>query len=467
LQGKILIVDAVATNRIVLKVKLKRAYYEVLQVASMKEAVQIARDDAPDLVIAALDLPDGGAADLSDTFSKHPKTEHIPIIATGCQPDTQTRMQTLAAGVRDVLDQPVNETLLLGRVRSLIRAHNAAAEWQMREDTCRALGLAEDAEEFEDQGHCVLVSADKVLLQRSVHALRTSLRARLTLTDAAGVMGEASRNPVPDVFVLLLPADRGAAVDELRVISTLRANAQARHLGIIVVQSFPDPNLGADALDLGADDLMTGGFVAAELALRTRAVIRRKRIGEKLRATVRTGLQAAVFDPLTGLYNRRYAMPHLARIAAIAQTSGKHFSVLAADIDHFKRINDTYGHAAGDAVLIEVAERLRNAVRKTDMVARTGGEEFVVIMPNTGMQEAQKASMRICNGISSTPFKIPGQQAAIRVTISIGTAVGCDHHFTLSDPEEIGSALLIEADRALYTAKGGGRNQVTLGRPAA
>lgn len=467
MQGKILIVDAIATNRIVLKVKLKKSYYEVLQVTTMSDAIAAAHEDTPDLIISARALPDGDAATLCQTLQRDPRTQNLPVIATDCVSDARTRFETLKAGARDILYQPINETLLLGRVRSLIRAHNAEAEWQMREDTCRALGLAEDAEGFEDQGHCVLISPDKPLLQRHARALRPALRSKLTLANAAAVMQYIAQDPMPDVFVLFLPANRVAAMEDLRVISTLRANARARHAGVIVVQSALDPEVGANALDLGADDLMTDGFEPAELSLRTRAVMRRKRMGEQLRATVRTGLQAAVFDPLTGLYNRRYAMPHLGRIAAHARDSGRRFAVMALDLDHFKRINDIYGHAAGDAVLIEVADRLRAALRNTDMVARIGGEEFMVIMPSIDKADAQNAALRICGDISSKPFDIPGNTNQIEVTISIGMAVGGAAHCESADPLEVGHALLAQADRALYDAKGRGRNRVTLGRPAA
>lgn len=467
MQGKILIVDAIATNRIVLKVKLKKAYYDVLQVATMAEALELACADAPDLVICALELPDGGAAALSVALSKDPLTEHLPIMAVGSQPDAATRLATLAAGVRDVLSQPLDETLLLGRVRSLIRAHNAAAEWQMREDTCRALGLSESAGEFEDQGRCVLISSDTPMLQRHARDLRREIRCKLSLSNAPGMMQQLNQSTMPDVFILVLPAEAGAALVALGVISTLRANAQARHAGVIVVQTTPDMAMGANALDLGADDLMTEGFDAAELALRTRALLRRKRMSEQIRATMRTNLQAAVFDPLTGLYNRRYAMPHLGRIVALGRGAGRRCAVMALDLDHFKHVNDVYGHAAGDAVLIEVANRLRSALRNTDMVARIGGEEFMVIMPGTTKEDARNAALRICGDISSKPFEIPGGRPPIEVTISIGMAVNGDPHCATADPEEMGQALLAQADKALYAAKGRGRNQVKLGRPAA
>lgn len=467
MQGKILIVDAIATNRIVLKVKLRKAFYDVSYATGMIEAVKAVRSDLPDLVICAFALPDGGAAALRRALATHVSTDHIPVIAIGQQEDAAERMTALEAGVHDVLSQPVDETLLLGRVRSLIRAHNTTAEWRMREDTCRALGLAEPEVEFEEQCRCVLVGSDTPQLQKFAAHLRPVLRAKLVLSSTATLMREITIDALPDVFVLVLPKDCNAAMEDLRLISTLRANASAHHTGVIVLQTTPDAGLGAHALDLGADDLMTYGFDAAELALRIKAVMRRKRMGEQLRASVRTGLQAAVFDPLTGLYNRRYAMPHLERISDHARKTGRTFAVMVADLDHFKQINDAYGHSSGDAVLVEVANRLRGSLRSSDMVARIGGEEFLMIMPATDLAESQKAALRICGDISAKPFVVPGSAAAISVTVSIGMAIGGSR----SRPEEVqqenGLSLLEEADSALYAAKGRGRNQVNLGRPAA
>lgn len=467
MQGKILIVDAIATNRIVLKVKLRKAYYDVNYATCMDEAVKAVRADLPDLVITAFSLPDGDAASLRRVLASNVSTDHIPVIAIGHHEDAAARRTALEAGVHDVLHQPVDETLLLGRVRSLIRAHNTAAEWRMREDTCRALGLAEPETEFVEQSRCVLVSTDTPLLQKFAMHLRPVLKAKLTLSSAATLMREVTIDALPDVFVLVLPENATAAMEDLRLISTLRAHTSARHAGVIVLQTAPDAGLGAHALDLGADDLMTHGFDAAELSLRIKAVMRRKRMGEQMRASVRSGLQAAVFDSLTGLYNRRYAMPHLERISEHARKTNRTFAVMIADLDHFKRINDAYGHSSGDAVLVEVANRLRSSLRSSDMVARIGGEEFLVIMPATDMAEAQKAALRICGDISATPFVVPGSATPITVTISIGMAIGggisCSEH----PLQENGAALLEEADSALYAAKGRGRNQVTLSRPAA
>lgn len=467
MQGKILIVDAIATNRIVLKVKLKSAYYAVQQAACRTDALAMVRADPPDLVICAADLPEGGAAGLCAALAGEPGCESLPIIAIDNQANAATRIALLKAGARDVLARPLDETLLLGRVRSLIRAYATEAEWRMREDTCRALGLAEPSVGFEAQSHCALINPGTAGLHGVAGALRGALRCKLSLITPANVMQSVAEGRVADVFVLFLSPDAREAARERRLISSLRAAPQARHAGVIVVQETYDPAVGADALDLGADDLMCHGFDAEELSLRIRAVLQRKRRGEHMRASVRSGLEAAVFDPLTGLYNRRYAMPHLSRVAAHFAKTGREFAVMAADLDHFKRINDAYGHASGDAVLKEVASRLRSQLRSSDMVARTGGEEFLLILPGITRDAAQDLALRILGVIAAEPFVVPGSKTPIDVTISVGMAVSDAQAARAEDADEIGRTLLEQADMALYAAKGTGRNRVKLGRPAA
>ncbi|MFU8883513.1 MAG: GGDEF domain-containing protein, partial [Rhodobacterales bacterium] len=186
------------------------------------------------------------------------------------------------------------------------------------------------------------------------------------------------------------------------------------------------------------------------------------------------GLRAAVTDPLTGLYNRRYALPHLTRMTEQASRSGRRFAVMLADLDHFKAINDRFGHAAGDAVLVEVAHRLRSNLRAVDLVARIGGEEFLIALPDTDRTEARVAARRLCRIIAQDPFILPGKGQSTSMTVSIGVTMGhsgqppervidpdCD---IAADPVQ---QLLLQADKALYGAKACGRNQVTLSKPAA
>jgi two-component system cell cycle response regulator len=466
-QGNILIVDSVATNRIMLKVKLTSACYTVVQANSVASAVLMAEIHAPELVISAMSLDDGGAADLCNILRGNPLTEQAAILVLDSGGHPGQRIAALQSGAQDVLQKPVDDMLLLGRVRSLLRAHNADAEWQMRDDTSRALGFAEPEAGFGEQGHAVFVTETKGAAHGWAVQLRASLPQKITQTTADALMPAVQAGPAPDTIVLILPAKTLAARAMLRLIATLRAHTDTRHAGILVLQTKADSDVAANALDLGADDLMSAGFDAAELALRLKALLRRKRIGEQLRATVRSGLRAAVNDPLTGLYNRRYAMPYLARMAERACEGGSVFAVMIADLDHFKRINDHFGHASGDAVLVEVADRLRQCLRTSDMIARIGGEEFLIVTPSTTLVEAQTAALRVCNAVSDSPIPLPAPHHSTKVTISIGMALGDFKAGDPLDPDTIAQELLHRADKALYAAKGRGRNQVKLGRPAA
>lgn len=468
MQGKILIVDAIATNRIVLKVKLASAFYEVLQASTADEACVSALRHAPDLIISAMTLPDCDAAELCGRLARNPQTRTIPMMVVACRPNPESRLKALTSGVHDVMIKPIDDTLFLSRVRSLIRAHNSAAEWQMRDDTSRALGFAEDTADFGPPGRAVVISNDLRGPQSWIQSVRPHLRASLNQATPETALRDLAPGRVPDVFIMMLEEGEKHSGEILRLLAAIRATANTRHAGILVVQPRPDPGLGAYALDLGADDLMTDGFELKELVLRVKALMRRKRIADQLRATVRTGLKAAVSDPLTGLHNRRYAMPHLARIAEHSAATGRSFAVMVADLDHFKRINDVYGHASGDAVLVEAARRFQENLRGVDMLARIGGEEFLIVMPATPLIEARVAASRLCRKIAAQGFVVPGSNEPVPVTVSIGVTMGAANpSHRIANDVPYADALLDAADKALYEAKMQGRNQVNLVRTAA
>jgi len=180
---------------------------------------------------------------------------------------------------------------------------------------------------------------------------------------------------------------------------------------------------------------------------------------------VQDGLRMAVLDPLTGLHNRRYAMPHLAAIAERAAATAAPFAVMVVDIDRFKQVNDCWGHAAGDFVLVEVARRLTANLRASDLLARIGGEEFLIALPDSTLADARVVAERLCHVIEEHPIALP-DAGAVRVTVSIGLAVSGQVPDGGVTPEPV-PALLNRADRALLHAKSAGRNQVTISLSAA
>ena len=249
--------------------------------------------------------------------------------------------------------------------------------------------------------------------------------------------------------------------------SDLRSRSASRHAAVLMVLPERDPR-ATMALDLGAADLIPDTATPEEIRLRVLRALTRKALGDRLRHALQDGLRLAASDPLTGLFNRRYALPHLARIAEECQREGRSFAVMALDIDRFKRVNDQWGHAAGDCVLIEVAQRLRENLRSRDLLARIGGEEFLVALPDANLAEARRAAERLRRLIEERPLKLPEDQGDVAITVSIGLAIGRPGPIgPNSAPQGNGEAAMQRADRALLAAKSRGRNQVTVSRSAA
>ena len=218
------------------------------------------------------------------------------------------------------------------------------------------------------------------------------------------------------------------------------------------------------AYDLGADDVLLNGFNETEALLKIRLHLRRRRAEDRRHRSLEAGLRMATRDPLTGVYNRRYALPRLDRMLAHAQQGDAPFALLALDLDRFKAVNDTYGHAAGDAVLCAVSERIAAVLRPRDLFARCGGEEFLIGLPDSNGTRAHEVAETVCEAVRTSPVALPEQRAMVRITASIGIAVaGCGH---ASPPESI-DRMMHRADAALYRAKADGRNTVTVAVQAA
>lgn len=472
---QILIVDAVATNRIVLKVKLAAAFYDVAQAVTATEALEMVRR-APPAVIVLGGLRDMPAVELCSRLRALPATAYCPIVVLTSTAGSDLRLAALEAGASCLLEQPYCDALLLARIRSLLRGQETETELRMREGTHRALGLAEPKPTFDIPGRIGVIAADRRGMAGRVAALKSAMSHQIEMMAPRDVLRgdpEANEPPkAPDVLVIAL--DERQPESALKILPDLRARLATRFAGVLVLVPDASGTVAATALDLGADDVVSRDISVAEIALRADRLLTRKRMADRLRSTVREGLRAAVTDPLTGLFNRRYALPHVARIADRAARIGRPFAVMVADLDHFKRINDRYGHAAGDAVLAEVANRLRQNLRPVDLVARIGGEEFLIALPDATGEVARITAHRLCAAMADTPFVIPGHDRPVPVTVSIGVtmsgvpkarAVRPDVAKPLPDlrPE----VLLRRADAALYEAKAHGRNQVELGRPAA
>ncbi|WP_417724744.1 diguanylate cyclase [Salipiger sp.] len=455
--GRILIADGVATNRIALRVKLKAAFYDVIQAETGTDALRLVRQQRPDLVIASADLPDMPGRDFCLRMRGQPDANDTPIILVHSGPDHAQRLRALAAGADDVISQPVDELVLLARLRSLLRARHAADELRLRDDTRRALGLSEPPAGFRSPARIALVSTRR---GQTLDAAATVLRSRMSDRIETMSPEHALRaiDPVPEVFVIVDVGSTPTTVpgEGLAILTQLRASPNLRQSAIVYVTDPTHRREAASALDLGANDLLASGLDTEELLIRLPKQIDRKRTADRLRDNMRDGLRAAVTDPLTGLYNRRYVLPHLSRLAERAAQQGRPYALLLADLDHFKQINDIHGHAVGDAVLVSVANRFSENLRAADLVARIGGEEFLVAMPDADEEVALRTAERLRGTVGSGPLTTLHSGEPVGVTLSVGVAV-CPPGYP-----ELPDITLARADRALYAAKDGGRNRVSI-----
>lgn len=457
--GKILILDSVPTNRIVLKVKLSNAFYQVAQASTLEEALNIIRTDVPDLVVVGSEnAGDDEGVQLCAALRSSALAASLPVLLLTAQPTREYRLKALNSDADDVFAKPVTEAALLARIRSLLRTRDADEEWRLRDRTSGMLGFAEQSSSaFEKQASILFAIPDISDGLRWRTQLQPLVPFSLMHKPLCEALSAMAKFATPDAFVIALSAK--APEEGLRLLAEIRARTATRHSGVLVVMPDNKSDTVIDALDLGANDVMAHGFDPEEMAVRLSNIIKHKRFGDNLRRNVQEGLEAAITDPLTGLFNRRYALPHLKRIAEFSSRNKRDFAVMVADLDYFKKINDRFGHAAGDIVLSVLANRLRNAVRPVDLLARIGGEEFLIVLPATNREAATDVAARLCQVISREPVYIQKSDIHIPVTVSIGVAMASDHHTTGAIS---GTTLLDHADRALYGAKTTGRNQVSL-----
>src|SRR6266478_6640339 len=437
MSARILVVDDVPANVKLLEARLSAEYFDVLTASSGAEALQICQRAECDIILLDVMMPDIDGFEVCRRLKSSPVTHFIPVVMVTALDSPADRVRGLEAGADDFLTKPVTDIVLIARMRALtsLEIGVQAPERSAIADTGRG-------------GRILLVDDRPSSYERLAPVLATEHTVDVETNPAEAVFHAADGNY--DLLIVSLGLDN---FDGLRLCSQARSLERTRQVPILAIADADNNARLLRGLEIGVNDYLLRPVDKNELLARARTQIRKRRYTDDLRDNVQHSIEMAITDALTGLHNRRYMETHLATLAEQASSRGKPLALMMLDIDFFKSINDTYGHDAGDDVLREFAVRIRKSIRGIDLACRYGGEEFVIVMPETDLHVAGMVAERLRRSIAGEPFAVNKATKRIEVTISIGLS-------TLELKGEAVGDVLKRADTALYRAKHDGRNRV-------
>lgn len=450
--ARVLVVDDIKANVKLLEARLSAEYFEILTAYSGPEALEICERERVDIILLDIMMPGMDGFEVCEILKTSPLTQHIPVVMITALDSPSDRVKGLEVGADDFLTKPVDDVALVTRVKNLARLKMLTDEMVMRAETGSAIGLNnQQAPIFHNeiyQGNILFVEDKPRAAERLVKALSHQHTILIEPNPQEALFKLADQEF--DLVVVSLDLD---GVDGLRLCSQIRSLERTRNLPLLIMVNPDEKSRIIRGLDMGVNDYMVRPICSNELMARINTQIRRKKYADYLRNCLESRVELAITDALTGLHNRHYLESHLKTLFNEAVSSGKSLSVLMTDIDYFKSVNDTYGHDAGDHVLKEFARRIRTNIRGVDLACRIGGEEFVIVMPDSSLTDCYKVAERLRKSVEMESFTIPQLDHPLDITTSVGI---CSIEKDVTSLEE----MLKRADKALYCAKRDGRNRV-------
>jgi two-component system, cell cycle response regulator len=451
--ARVLVVDDILANVRLLEAKLTAEYFDVVTAMNGLDALEAIQRTKPDIILLDVMMPGIDGIEVCRRIKADAATQHIPVVMVTALDQPEDRVRGLEAGADDFLTKPVNDISLFCRIKSLVRLKMLTDELRVRSDTGSSMGLLlrDDIRQSDQKGRILLVDPRDSSAERLTAAFNGKYDVVRKKDHQAAIDATADGiNP----FELVIVSFDKEYYDGLRLCSQLKSMEATRQTPILVIVDPDDQPALLRALDMGVNDYLHRPVDKHELLARVSTQVKRYRYTERLRSSVKASIEMAITDQLTGLYNRRYLETHLTHLIEHYVNRGKALAVVAVDVDFFKAINDNHGHDVGDKVLQELSVRLRANTRSVDLCCRVGGEEFIMVLPNTGPDLSSRIAERLRRAVAAKSFDC-GLDNPVPVTISVGVA-------SLAGADDGLEKLLKRADQAMYTAKREGRNRVVI-----
>ncbi len=451
MKGKqsVLLVDDKPSNVEMLSMLLDGEGYTVLEAFSGAQALDIAVNQQPDIILLDIMMPKMDGYEVTRCLKSSAQTRTIPVVLVTALNQISDQVKGLDAGADEFLSKPVNRIELIARVRALLRMKAFQEELKKElKQQHRFNHLPHIIHPHtHEQDHILIIEDDP----HRAEQLAVYLQRKQYKTYAASSSDEVdviTQESQPDLLLLDLMLNGVNGVDYLKA---LRSDPRYQNTPIITITDIDSLETKAECFDSGADDYIVRPFHYNELLARIQASLRRSTCYTALKNNINELKQENTIDPLTNLKNRRFLDAFLENIFNNSiRYPSRNYSLIMADIDHFKSINDKYGHTVGDYILRKVADLLADFVRSTDIVARYGGEEFCIVLPETPINAAHRLSEKIRHAVMKQEYpKIDSKL----ITVSLGVSGFCPQDTCQLDA-------LNRADSGLYQAKRNGRNCV-------
>jgi two-component system cell cycle response regulator len=459
--GRVLVFDPIFTNRIMLKAQLSIDFLDVTLAADAAELQKNVRLGKPDVILVSYQADRTAAFETTRWLKSNEKTAYSPIVFLHNSKEDDIWDQSHDLMVEDVLHYRAEKWLMTTGLGLLIRAKERIDGLLAQHKTISDMGFAEQSLCF----HPALYRAIRIDVSGAAATFDAASIARLT---------DILKQDFPNIRLLnSAPDDDTQIMADLHIIDPKTLGIDAAFAKMIELRRTEGPHppstmfvrtehtkmAVARALEFSASDVIQPHSSPFEMANRMRRILWHHDMAHHAEQAVSKHLQSALRDPLTGLYNRRYAHQQLSRLISDPSLPKTSVTAMVIDLDRFKTINDTFGHLTGDSVIRQAAQRLKNNLRPADLVARLGGEEFLVVMKNTSIARVRQIAERLRSEIASKSFMTECGRA-IHVSASIGVSAT---RTTWASSDHVIDCV----DIALYRAKDAGRDRVTYTEQAA